>query len=183
MRLAIVLGSSADALAEFHAAADFLIAGGLDVHAVCVNDAIKACPVKPVAFCTIHSVGMPERFIPAGLDMEGVKLFTRKRVHGFRANVVPWKWLGTAGLYGVQIALDELGCAGVILAGVPMDASAGTNYGKENWATEKFVDDMRQGWLKAKPQIGARVRSMSGWTRELLGEPTAEWLASLDTAI
>lgn len=177
--IAVVLGSAAAALEEFNAAKAFLKANHRPLHVVCVNDAIKVCPVKPVAFCTIHSVGVPSRFIPPAMDTSGVKMFTHRPVHGFDSRVVRAKWQGTSGLYGVQIALDELGFAGVILAGVPMDAGAGTNYGRETWADDEFVAKMRPEWLRAMPTLKDRTRSMSGWTRALLGEPTSEWALSL----
>ncbi len=35
----------------------------------------------------------------------------------------------------------------------------------------------REAWTDALPEIAGRARSMSGWTRDLLGAPTADWIA------
>lgn len=179
MNLAIVLGSSAAALEEFDAAAAFARANELEVHAICVNDAIRFCPIKPVAFCTIHSAGY-DRFIAPDTDVDGVKMFTRRPAHGFGADIVKAKWQGTSGLYAVQIALEELKFDGVILAGCPIDADAGTLAPEHSLMTDADrVERYRPEWRLAMPSIGARTRSMSGWTRAILGAPTKEWLASL----
>lgn len=179
MRLAIVLGSSGRALEEFAEARAFLDGQGVEWGAVAVNDAIRFCPVKPVAFCTIHS-SATSRFFTPELDLEGVKMFTRRGAHGFASYVVKAKWLGTSGLYAVQIALEELGFAGVILAGVPIDADAGTMAPEHSLMTDADrVNRYRPEWLLALPSIGTRTRSMSGWTQEILGAPDAEWLQSL----
>ena len=107
-------------------------------------------------------------------------MFTRRGAHGFASYVVKAKWLGTSGLYAVQIALEELGFDGVILAGVPIDADAGTMAPEHSLMTDADrVNRYRPEWHLAFPSIGERTRSMSGWTRELLGEPTPEWLAEL----
>lgn len=178
MRVAIVMGSAGQALEEFEAARAFLAAHSLEAHAVCVNAAINLCPIKPVAFATVQGGNIPLWLTPE-TDIEGVKIFTRRGAHGVASYVVRAKWLGTSGLYGVQIALEELGFDGVILAGVPIDAAAGTLCAHSLMTDSDRVERYRPEWLLALPTIGARTRSMSGWTRELLGEPTSQWLRSL----
>jgi hypothetical protein len=180
MRVAVVLGSSAGALEEFAGAQRFLEGQGLPLHAICVNDAIKLCPVKPHAFCTVISSQTAEHRFLKGVDVSGVLMFARRASSDFPFKVVKPKWQGTSGLYAVQVALEELGFDGVILAGCPMDAAAGTLAPEHSLMTEaERVDRYRPEWLKALPEIGSRTRSMSGWTRKLLGAPDAEWLASL----
>lgn len=182
MNVAIVLGSSTAALEEFEAARVFLMEHGIEPQAVAVNDAIRFCPIKPVAFCTIHS-SATFRFFTPELDLEGVKMYTRRGAHGFASYVVKAKWLGTSGLYAVQIALEELGFDGVIVAGCPIDAAAGTLAPEHSLMTDADrVNRYRPEWELAFPHIGARTRSMSGWTRDLLGAPTGDWLASLNAA-
>lgn len=179
--MAIVMGSAGRALEEFEAARAFLAANSLEPHAVCVNSAMKLCPMKPVAFCTIHSGNIPH-FINSESDFDGVKLYTRRGTHGFASYVVKAKWLGTSGLYGVQIALEQLGFDGVILAGCPIDAAAGSLCEHSLMTDADRVERYRPEWLLALPTIGARTRSMSGWTRDLLGEPTTDWLKALNPA-
>lgn len=87
---------------------------------------------------------------------------------------------GASGMLAVGVALDELGCDRVVLAGIPMDAQphfrestvhvAGRPWhaGGSHWNAWK-KDEMAE-------RLGGRVRSMSGKTRELLGAPDIEWL-------
>jgi len=51
----------------------------------------------------------------------------------------------------------------IILAGCPLAAK--TRY-----------DEFHRGWQIRFETIKNYVRSMSGWTKELLGSPTEEWL-------
>ena len=62
----------------------------------------------------------------------------------------------------------------VVLCGVPMDEQGNVD-GRENWALKEVMIH-REGWNKRYDLLKDRVRSMSGWTRELLGEPTRDWL-------
>lgn len=83
---------------------------------------------------------------------------------------------GSSSLFGVQIGL-ELGYRRIVLAGVPFDASGrfyfppwknGHDYaGSDGWETWEL--------LKANGTL-ANVRSLSGRTRELLGEPGRDWI-------
>lgn len=85
---------------------------------------------------------------------------------------------GSSGLLAVFVGL-ELRVERMILCGIPLDQRA------------KHFDDPRErpwqearqywnAWDRAKPRIADRVRSMSGYTRQWLGHPTAEWLNGLD---
>jgi hypothetical protein len=86
---------------------------------------------------------------------------------------------GSSSLFATRIAL-ELGYERVVLAGVPLvgdtticDAD-GSEKVEEPSATGFAI--YRGGWEKVHDEIADNVRSMSGWTRETFGEPTAEWL-------
>lgn len=68
---------------------------------------------------------------------------------------------GSSALLGVKIGF-KLGYQKMILCGCPLDL------GKY----QKF----QTGWLFVRDLVADRVRSMSGWTRELLGSPTEDWL-------
>ena len=82
---------------------------------------------------------------------------------------------GTSGLFALKVALIDLGFDRAVLCGIPMqdeaghlrDAAAPWSGAVAHWA----------GWLEAYPQIKDRARSMSGRTADLLGRPTAEWVA------
>lgn len=84
-------------------------------------------------------------------------------------------WKGSSGLFAVKVALISLNVQGVILAGVPLDRSNHFTRGKPWTDCQAFYC----GWAHHKPKIIHRVRSMSGWTRMMFGEPSADWLARL----
>lgn len=79
---------------------------------------------------------------------------------------------GTSGLYACFIGL-MLGYTEIVLAGIPMDNSG--HYFDPPWTQQTgFSDDhaTKLSWEWAKVEIfGDRVRSLSGWTRDILGAP------------
>ena len=78
---------------------------------------------------------------------------------------------GSSGLFAVKVAL-EAGADRVVLAGVPMTPTPHF-FDAGHWGErESFAG----AWEIALPHIAGRVRSLSGWTRELLGAPTPDWL-------
>lgn len=83
-------------------------------------------------------------------------------------------WQGSTGLISVKIA-RELGFTHVLLCGVPMTTEGDHFLRKAPW---KAAYGFRRGWTAHMREIRKYVRSFSGWTKELLGAPTAEWCAS-----
>lgn len=79
---------------------------------------------------------------------------------------------GTSGAFALKVALSDLGFDKAVLAGIPMDASP--HFDDE--AAWKFFGEYRSTWEQIKGQVGDKVRSMSGWTAELFGRPTSEWV-------
>ena len=179
MKLALVLGTSAAALEEFQRARAFARTNALELRVIAVNDAIKDCPVKPHAFCTVISGQVAAGRFLDGVNADGVLMFARRPSPELPAACVKPKWQGTSGLYAVQIALEELGAEGVILAGVPIDAGHGARSPHSLMGEPARVERYRAEWIKALPAIKHRVRSMSGWTRDLLGAPSPDWLTQL----
>lgn len=82
-------------------------------------------------------------------------------------------WSGSSGLFAVKVALER-GFTRIVLAGVPMDAQQHF-IRKVDW---KEFESYHKGWRLHYQTIAPYVRSMSGWTRQLLGEPTEDWLQS-----
>lgn len=88
---------------------------------------------------------------------------------------------GSSGFMAVQVAVDELRCERVVLAGVPMDAAAShmpfTLCSSETsgapWAE---ADHYWETWVERMDWLRGYVRSVSGRTRDVLGAPTQEWL-------
>lgn len=82
-------------------------------------------------------------------------------------------WKGSVGLHAARCALS-VGHTKVILCGVPMTPEGGHYIrGKAPW---KDCLGFRPGWLAHLDVLSGKVKSYSGWTKELLGEPTEEWL-------
>lgn len=81
-------------------------------------------------------------------------------------------WGGSSGLLAVTVAL-ELGATHVVLAGVPLTRE-GEHYDKPGlW---RDAGNYRGRWIHRATDMDGRVRSMSGWTAELLGKPDPAWL-------
>ena len=126
------------------------------------------------AWATLHPerlAGWQAERAAAGLNSD-YRAFVHAGRRGLVAEVVPHGWYGSSGLYMAQVALEALGCAGAILCGVPMEADAGHITGAPAWP---HVERYRGGFQQAKAD-GANIRSMSGWTAEVLGEPDEEWI-------
>lgn len=64
----------------------------------------------------------------------------------------------------VRIALQHWGFGRIVLAGVPLSGMYAAQFG--------------DSWRKAAPLFAANVRSMSGLTMELFGQPSAAFLGA-----
>ena len=76
---------------------------------------------------------------------------------------------GSSSLLGVKAAIKKLGYEKVVLIGCPMDVG-------NLESRKKSYTVFQKGWLYFKSDLVGKVKSMSGWTKELLGEPTEEWI-------
>lgn len=88
-------------------------------------------------------------------------------------NVIRRTWRnGSSGLLGIDVALHHLGVDAVVLCGIPMDDRRnqfrGTRWNA--WASSW------RAWEEVGTALIGPVRSWSGRTRMMLGEPTPEWL-------
>jgi hypothetical protein len=177
--VAIVVGSAKAASDELRAAQELAPAAGV----IPVKRALSVCSKPLLAWVTLHPEQAKAQTL--GRDIEGVPLFCSERVHNVAGDwrIVRERWSGTSALYAVQIALEELGCHSVILAGCPIDSAQGCAYrmkpGQTKWANG-YEERYRKSWRIAHHTIKDRVRSMSGWTKELLGAPTPEWLEAME---
>jgi hypothetical protein len=75
---------------------------------------------------------------------------------------------GSSALLGASAAI-RLGYTKIILCGCPLQ---GINPVNRFQPYEHF----QKGWVARRGDVIQYVRSMSGWTRDFLGEPTMEWL-------
>lgn len=164
--IAIVLGGAETVWEDFAAL-------GMDGCVFAVNAAIPAHTGRIEHACTLHAENLGrwcrdrER---AGRNMDFDR-WTHKAKTGCGPVNVRSDWGGSSGLFAVKIA-RELGFERIVLCGVPMDARLHFDRPGE-WPD---CHHYRRHWLRMKDEISPFVRSMSGWTRELLGSPDDAWL-------
>lgn len=184
MRIALVLGSAACVWDDVSAASSL---GEFD-GAVGCNDLGVVWPGRLDAWVSQHAdffvrwVAMRER---RGLPphdrifvVDGARMEPRlsPAVTDFTTHLFPGQThSGSSGLFALKVALVDLGFDRAVLCGVPMrDDASHLRDGDAPW---NGAEAHRAGWLEALPQIEARARSMSGFTADLLGQPTAAWIA------
>lgn len=86
----------------------------------------------------------------------------------------PWQpdevlWHGSTALFAVLVGI-EMGYEQIILAGVPMD-SKGHWYFKDEDYGPRWTGESYQSWFEfARMDAAKKVSSMSGYTKQLLGE-------------
>lgn len=140
------------------------------------NHAARDCPGRLDHWATMHpdqlpgwlatrrSAGRPEpgrfwharhRVVPAGIESTAIE-----------------SWGGSSGLLCVAVAF-ELGVERVVLAGVPMNKADAHYDDPRPWTEARTY---RQMWEFRLPRLLGRVKSMSGWTRDVLGMPQGDWL-------
>lgn len=176
MTIALVVGGSSLVWRDVKAARTL----APDASIVAVNDAIAVWDGPLDAAVSLHAekiAGWVDARRQAGHPQPErvITMEDERRPHW--AEAVPHHFaiqtaLGSSGLFAVKVALDDLGFGGVILCGVGMEPTPHFRRGGEWRSAERF----QRGWREVMPVIRGRVRSMSGWTRERLGEPTREWL-------
>ena len=74
---------------------------------------------------------------------------------------------GSSGLFTAKVALMHLGADRVVFCGVPM-TNTPHFFDHIDW---KSYNNFRKNWLTVPETYRNRMRSMSGWTRVLLGGP------------
>lgn len=172
---ALVLGGAADTFEEAKAAQAM---ASFDI-VVATNDAGVDYPGQVDHWATFHPEKMPDwitrrlvegrphvaelwtaahKAVPAGLT------FRRVDSRG-----------GSSGLLAVFVALD-LGADKIVCCGCPMEARGEHYHTPGRWAE---ATKYRHAWERESIQARfERVRSMSGFTRRLLGVPDGAWLVA-----
>ena len=125
---------------------------------------------------TMHPEKMPNwlaarrknyEFVPR-LWTAGHKLPTPR---GFIFNHV-WSKGGSSGMLAVRVA-RHIRCKKILLAGVPMESRYAHFFDSNGW-TE--CDYYKRAWEREwRTGMMKDVRSVSGWTKTLLGAPDADW--------
>ena len=167
---ALILGGANTLEADFDAALklfqpDLLIA---------CNHAGRDHPDRIDHWATMHPELFPkwiEARGAAGLPPAGQLWHAKHRISTVDSQPLQC-WGGSSGLLCVTLACD-LGCAKIVLAGVPMRQNACHYDNRRIWTEAR---QYWPAWEASVAKMAGRVRSMSGWTAELLGRPTGDWL-------
>lgn len=82
---------------------------------------------------------------------------------------------GSSGFLAVTLGVEIEHCK-VILAGVPMDPAM--PHFNQKFKGAPWIDgrNYQKHWLENQNKLKDDVRSFSGYTRQLFGEPTKEWI-------
>jgi hypothetical protein len=182
----IVVAGARGALEELKQALDL---AGKGTPVIAVNDVgtVIAEPLR--AWVTLHKDSMPawlDARRRAGLaDPKDIVFHSEgPGTNEALGNVAPTRVidhmfsgqakLGSSGLFGVKVAL-VLGFDKVIVCGAPMTREGGHYFSEGSW---NDADTYFEAWPPLLPRLKDQVRSMSGRTRELFGEPSKNWLDS-----
>jgi hypothetical protein len=76
---------------------------------------------------------------------------------------------GSSGLFAVRIALEYLNYDTVILCGIPMTSTGQHYFRSKDWGVASVYWPHWEAVYESR--LKGKVFSMSGWTRNLLGEP------------
>lgn len=141
---------------------------------ITVNRLVEVFPGR-IDHAYSNSGAVLNRFI-AARRQEYINEFPIVTTHS-RDTETDWKWPlnggGTSGLGAILVALG-LGYSHVVLAGMPLDN--GPHNGEPPWRTTSFTTEAQDGdthWQRAIAlAFRGRVKSLSGRTREWLGEPS-----------
>lgn len=145
-----------------------------------VKDMMAKWPARVDYGCTLHPdrtdgylAERSRKGYSNGFDVYAHQHFGSKTKHK-----VTKDWAGSTGLFAVKLAIEQ-GFSGIILAGVPMQQEHGHVARKQPWTQSHMF---MNGWKHRKDEIRPFVKSMSGWTRAVFGEPTRDWINLHGTA-
>ena len=178
MSICVILGGAISVWRELHEAERLI--GGRPYIVGAVNDSGAVYPGRLDFWATLHPGKMPVwRAARRGLvGDDGGRGYSHIGGIGDGVHEIVPRWggpSGSSGLYAVQIAMERRGATRVILCGVPMDGRPNVHRVEAEW---RQAEGYRAAWVRAadRDEFRAAVRSMSGWTAALLGQPSDEWL-------
>lgn len=171
-RVAIVVGGAENVMAELAWARELCREANAEPTFIAINDCIPLVP-EDIIPVTLHPERL-ERWLAerASKNLPMPAEIWAHRKHQ-RVTHATDDWGGSSGLFAVKLA-KEKGFERIILCGVPMRQDAGHVVRHSPWGACRAFEG---GWKKHKAEIAPLVRSYSGWTRELFGEPSLEFLS------
>ena len=179
-RVAVVVGGADCVLAEYAKVERLCEEACINFTTLVINDMIAEFQDRIDHAVTLHpdvrlNVWLEERqknCLPPPANVwahretdVGVNMVTR---------VCPEWGKGSSGLLAVKIALRELSCDRIILCGVPMTMEGGHFKRKQPW--KAVTNNFRAEWQARHSELAPYVRSWSGWTAELFGVPTLDFI-------
>lgn len=174
MRHAIICGGSLTVLTEFENANKLCIDNGIQFSTFVTNDTIGLFRGSIDYAVTLHPDKLAEWLARRRLN----KYPMPAQIWGHRphraVNKNTTDWGGSSGLFMFKVA-RETGHDRIIACGVPMSPEHKHIIRTEKW---NAALSFRRAWDQRRTLIIPYFRSMSGWTKETFGEPTAEWLKS-----
>jgi hypothetical protein len=172
--VAVVIGGAECWQRDLEDARELLV--GHKIKYFYINDHIKTFPDPGIA-CTLHpdklngTVSWLINRRRAGLP-EPDEIWAHHKHAAVNHDTASRDWSGSSGLFAVQVALRK-GHKKVIACGIPMTIEGSHFQRHINWQS---AIGFRNGWMTCRHEIAPYVRSMSGWTREILGFPDKEWI-------
>jgi hypothetical protein len=171
---ALIIGGAEQALDEYRQAKKICTAAHFAFATFAVNDMVVAVPDR-----IHHAVSLHPHKVDTWLAMRKRKGFlkpdelwlNRPAKSGTRAHIAR-EWNGSVGLFAVKIALEK-GFRKIILCGVPMTSEAKHFLRHADWHAATMF---RGAWERHREEMRPYVRSFSGWTAELLGTPSLEFM-------
>lgn len=181
MSVAIICGGGWGVWDEASEALGLCEAAGVSVVRIAVNDAGVEHPDPLDHWCTVHPdklIRAPDEWLERrranGLSDAG-RIWSCTRVPHVVTDIIRSWAGGSSGWLATGVAVQGLGLP-AILCGVPMDARRNQFTGKP-W--RNYMRHQHPWQKKHVERVRPNVRSMSGWTMELLGAPSVEWLRSV----
>ena len=179
--VAVVVGGANCVYEEYAAAKAMCDSAGIAYQTIVVNDMIPAFNDHLDHAVTLHPQKLkrdePKWLVARaqrGLNHPGeVWSHRNDNVADAVTRICKDHWLGSSGLFATKIAIFELRCDRVLLCGIPMTVQASHFLRGKLWrACPMFTKYWEQHHVELVPY----VRSFSGYTRDLLGPVTLDFV-------
>lgn len=171
--IAIVVCGGGDPFAEWEIAREMCERAGKTYSIFAGNDMIERFPHDIDHAITLHpeklSIWLPRRLA------NGFNAAPKVWAHrNYESAVTHWTrdWSGSTGLMCVKVAREN-GFTHIVTCGVHMLSESGHFVRKQEWTA---ANGFRRGWLAHTSQLRPYLRSMGGWTQEIFGAPTEQWI-------
>lgn len=143
---------------------------------VATNEAGAYCALRVNHWVTLHHEKMKDWWdlrMRNGYSPPDKVWFHAPSRHFVLPHESTGEWGGSSGLFGVKIAL-ELGHKRIVVCGMPLIDGPHFHTEQKMTGCKRY----RRAWEAHVEELAPFVRSMSGWTKELLGEPDEFWLTT-----